>query len=248
MTITPRKYSALDFIRIPFRTQPVLSGLKALIVIVNALVPSIKIIETASFVDTALDIFKNGGGNRIYTPLLLLALISAYTYCFGIFMNLINTRLTLRLGEEFRTAVTEKRSRLEYRHIENNDTWELISRVSNNPEGRISGGYDILLDVLSIILMVGGILTVLAAQVWWAALAIVAFSVPLFFAAVKSGKTNYEAFKNANKYQRRAGYLEWVLSGRDSVEERALFGYTSSLSERWYKEYETARKGPGPRP
>jgi len=242
MTIAPRKYSALDYIRIPFRTHPVLSGMKALIIIVSALVPSVKIIGTASFVDTALDIFKNGGYSRIYAPLLLLALISAYTYCIGIFLNLINTRLTLRLGEEFRTAVTEKRSRLEYRHIENNDTWELISRVSNNPEGRISGGYEILLELLSIILMVGGILIVLAAQVWWAALAIIAFSVPLFFVAVKSGKTNYEAFKNATKYQRKAGYLEWVLSGRENVEERALFGYTRSLSERWYKEYETARK------
>lgn len=242
MTIRPRKYGFIDYIKIPYSIQPFYAFLLILFTIISALVPSIQVLVTASFVDTALDIFTNGSPDRIYMPLLLLILLSAYTYSSGVFVNLIRTRMEMRIGEEFRIAITEKRSRLEYQHIENNDSWELISRVSKDPEIRIYGGYSILLDVVSIILKVASILMVLAAQVWWAALAIIAFSVPLFLVAIKSGKTNYEAFKEANKYNRKAWYLQWVLSGRENVEERALFGYTEGVIDKWYVEYETARK------
>ncbi|MCL2815285.1 MAG: ABC transporter ATP-binding protein/permease, partial [Oscillospiraceae bacterium] len=75
-----------------------------------------------------------------------------------------------------------------------------------------------------------------------AALAILAFSVPLFYLAVRSGKANYEASKEAAKHTRRAGYLQSVLTERDNVEERTLFCYSDELNKRYYEKYTAAYK------
>mgnify|MGYP002411808980 CR=1 FL=1 len=137
--------------------------------------------------------------------------------------------MNINLTEAFRTAVTEKRAMLEYRHVENNETWDLIERLGD--------GFDILLQMADMVVRVGSILLILVAQVWWAALVILAFSIPLFWLAVKSGRTNYEASKEAAKHTRRAQYLQGILTGRENVEERSLFAYSDELNKRYYDKY-----------
>jgi ATP-binding cassette subfamily B protein len=242
MILAAKAYNEQDYVKIPFRTSAVYTILIILDSILNAILPSLQILATASFVDTAVDILNNGGKDRIYLPLLMLMLLVSYSWVSKMLIGFVNTRMKMRLGEEFRTAVTEKRSKLEYRHIENNETWDLISRAAKDPQDRIFNGFSILLRMANMVIGIVSILLVLATQVWWAALAIIAFSVPLFFVSLKSGKLDYEAFKEANKHTRRADYLQTVLSGRDNVEERSLFRYTQKISDKWYERYESARK------
>ena len=243
MTIQDKKYRLIDFILIPFKTSPVLTIIRIADITAYALLPSLQVLATASFVDTAVDMFNNGGSiNRIYAPLFFLMAIIAYQNISLVITNLANTRLNMKLNEQFRTAVVEKRAKLEYSHIENNDTWELINRACADPAGRISGGFDIILWMAATIIRVGSILTILMTQVWWAAIVITAFSVPLFYISLKSGKVEYEAHKEAAKHQRRAGYLQSIITGRDNVEERTMYSYTKDINKKWYEKYEIARK------
>lgn len=45
-----------------------------------------------------------------------------------------------------------------------------------------------------------------------------------------------------SKYERKYEYLGEVLTGRDAVEERTLFGFSDSINKKWWQEFETARK------
>jgi ATP-binding cassette subfamily B protein len=240
MTLKNR-YSLPDLVAIPFAAAPVLTALCIVEQFYFAVLPSAEIIVTARFIDTALAIFNGQGGN-IITPLLLLMGIIASNHIIPALMNFVRSKRNMRLTETFRVAVVEKRAKLEYRHIEHNDTWELIQRVGADPSGKISGGFDNILSFAGIIVKVTAVLLVLAVQVWWAALVIVALSAPLLFLATKTGKANYEAGKDASKYERRAKYLQEVLTGRDNVEERSLFGYTGGINKTWYEKYEAGRK------
>jgi ATP-binding cassette subfamily B protein len=96
--------------------------------------------------------------------------------------------------------------------------------------------------MVDMVVRVGSILLVLITQVWWAAFVILAFSIPLFWLAVRSGKANYEASKEAVKHTRRAGYLQSVLTGRENVEERSLFAYSDELNNRYHEKYSAAYK------
>ncbi|MHB1484205.1 MAG: ATP-binding cassette domain-containing protein, partial [Saccharofermentanales bacterium] len=243
MKIENREYKLRDFFKIPFNISPGFASLRVIDKIISALIPALQVLVTASFIDTTINIF-NGQAvkNQIIFPLVCILLLIAYQYINFALIGLVKSKMDIKLTEAFRTAITEKRVMLEYRHIENNETWDIISRVGDNPVGKIGGGFDIILRMGDMVIRVGSVLLILVAQVWWVALVVFCFSVPLLWLAVKSGKAQYDASKEAAKHTRRAQYLQSVLTGRDNVEERSLFGYSDILNKRYYEKYTAAYK------
>lgn len=238
-----KAYSFLDFLRISFRISPVSSAFKLGNEILGAIVPSLQVLVTAQFIDTALAIF---GGTKsqadLLTPLLLLMLFVAYSGLNRQLISYANLKYEMQLTKVYRSAMAEKRAKLEYRHIENNETWDLLTRTCTDPVKKISAGFTSITDSVNIILRVFSLLFVLMAQVWWAGIAIVAISAPLFYLAAQGGKATYEANVEAQKYTRRATYLQTVLQSRENVEERALFGYTDAVNKNWHDKFESSRK------
>ena len=243
MRIEHRDYTMRDFIKIPFSISPGLAFLRVIDKIIYALVPALQIVTTALFIDTAISIFNEQAEmKKIIFPLVCILLLIAHQYVNFALMGFVNSKMDIKLTEALRTAITEKRVMMEYRHIENNEIWDIISRVGNDPVGKIGGGFDIILRMGDMVLRVGSVLLILVAQVWWVALVVICFSIPLLWLAVKSGKAQYDASKEAAKHTRRAQYLQSVLTGRDNVEERALFGYSEKLNSRYYEKYVAAYK------
>ena len=243
MKIENREYKMRDLIKIPFSISPGIVSLRILFDrIIYALIPSLQVLAAASFIDTSINIFNGQAEkNKIVMPLVFIILLVSYEHAMAL-MHLVREKLSMNLTEAFRTAVAEKRAKLEYCHIENNETWDLIERVGKDPAERLDYGFDNLIRTGELFIRVSSILLILVVQVWWAALVIIAFSIPLFWLAVKSGKANYEASKEAAKHTRRAGYLQGVLTGRDNIDERTLFGYSDELNKRYYDKYITAHK------
>ena len=243
MKIENREYNMRDFIKIPFGVSPGLATLRVIDKIIYALIPALQIVTTALFVDTAVNIFNGQAEtNKIVFPLVCILLLIAHQYINFALMSFVKSKIDIKLTEAFRTAITEKRVMMEYRHIENNEIWDIISRVGDDPVGKIGGGFDIILRMGDIALRVGSVLLVLVAQVWWVAVVVFCFLVPLLWLAVKSGKAQYVASKEAARHTRRAQYLQSVLTGRDNVEERALFGYADKLNTRYHEKYTAAYK------
>ena len=236
-------YGFGDFIRIPFAVCPLYTSIKIAIRILTALLPAFQVLATAAFVDAALAIF--GGREQreaIWPPLACLLLMIFYQNLIRQIMSCVNLKAEMRLMEEYRSAVCEKRASLEYCHIENNDTWDLITRTCTDPVKKINEGFDHLMAAGDILLRGISLLTILMAQVWWAGPAVVAISAPLFALAVKSGKEIYEENREALKFTRRADYLRGVLQGRESADERAMFEFGKRVNQEWYEKYEAARK------
>lgn len=238
-----KKYSMIDFIRIPFRICPVYSGAKIMNYILSALTPSIQVLVTAKFIDTAINIF-NGNAERssIFLPLIFLMVIVSYNNLNWKLMSFINLKYSMRMEKVYRSAIIDKRAKLEYKHIENNDTWDLISRTCTNPDKKISFGFNSILELLEIVVRVISLLVILMSQVWWVGIVIILVAIPLFNLAIKAGSETYEASVEAEKHKRRAGYLKSILQGRDCVEERTLFQYSDFVNEQWYDQFEKARK------
>lgn len=243
MIIEKRKYSLIDIVRIPLKCAPVITILVGLQMLLSGIIPTIQIIVTANFINTAIAVAAEKVDiGMIYGPLFAVVALIAYTWVSGAFSKFGEVRLELIIREKFRTAVTEKRAKLDYKHIENHESWDLISRVSKNPETQLKTAYMELMSLAASIIRIIGILLLLINEVWWAALIIIAFSIPLFILAIKSGKANYEVNKDVTKYKRRYEYLSEVLTGREAVDERTLFGYGKRLGSVWHHQYEKARK------
>lgn len=238
-----RTYKFLDALTIPFRAAPIPACGKCLNMLLSALMTTAQAIATALFVDTALAIFTGRTAyHAIFTPLIYLMLLLAYgtvSYTVNKFAEL---GIDQGLAATYRTEILEKRAKLAYCNIEDNEIWDLITRVCKEPELRIRNAFGNILELVEIIVRVASLLLLITTQVWWAGLAILVISVPLFLVSKKAGQKEYTAWQQAEKHRRRADYLKNVILSREATEERSLFGYTAEINRRWLERADQARR------
>ena len=221
----------------------VLSVIYIILMAGNALVTSlVSTYAVAYFVDYALAIFDgNEKISKIYLPLLVMVLVLLCANLVGPLSNLIKKNLMLHIKQSCRNELLEKQAKLEYYNIEDKVTYELISRVITNPENHFIDGFQAYMTVSTMFIYVLVILGIIISKVWWAALLVLIFSAPMVKLALLSGKKNYEAVCDTEKYMRQVSYLESVLGDRNFIDERTLFGYSDYLSDRWWGGFQTAR-------
>lgn len=234
------KYSILDAVRISFESSPVLSIIILIQTLISAITPTILIIATAWFINQSMQIIvKHLSLWKALLPILCIVALITYQWIISSIMKLVWTKLELKLSECFHTAIVEKRGRLKYGYIENHETWDLINRVAESPEKSISKVFRTLTGIFCLTARIVGILMLLMIQVWWAALIIIGFSIPLLYLAKKSGEETYETNRSVTKYQRSYKYISSILMGREASQERSLFAYCEHMNTRWGNEYGT---------
>ncbi|WP_027634689.1 ABC transporter ATP-binding protein [Clostridium hydrogeniformans] len=238
-----KQYTMIDILKITFKCSKGHSSLIAFQKLTEGIIPSIRIILVAGFLDTAIQIAKGEKGiYNIILPITLVAALIAYSWISAQLIKFVDAKLEFALRESFRVSITEKIAKLKYKYIENQDVWDLISRLSKEPEVLLKKSYLNILSLVSIFLRILGILSILITKVWWASVAILLISIPLIIVAIKGGRASYDAIKEVSKHVRKYEYLEEVLRGRDAVSERAIFGFTNEINESWKEQYEITRK------
>ncbi|MDR2597589.1 MAG: ABC transporter ATP-binding protein/permease [Treponema sp.] len=243
MDLNARKYGMPDMFTLSFLASPLYSSLTAIKRLINALIPTLNIFITAAFVNTALDILANRASRQaIYGPIALILSVTAYNILSGAADNFIVCRWMILLRRKLRPLMVKKVAKLEYKHIENAKTADLITRVAPTFDTQVREMYQRIMDAAETVLFIAGILITLFTQVWWAALCIITISVPVMMIAVKAGQRSYDTDKEMTKIDRRVNYICGVLRSRDSADERAMYGYTDELNRQYSDQYHFARK------
>lgn len=228
---------------IPFKYAPLEALWIMIQKILAGIIPTIQVVITALFIDSAISIFNGTSEIKsIVSPILLIMILTAYGWLSEQLSRIAQVKLETKLRERFRCEMVEKTASLKYIYIEDQDTLDLISRVIGEIETKCNDAYASMLDMFAMVVKILGLLCLLFTKVWWCSLVIVAISVPLFLLALKGGQVTYEAGRKVQKYYRRVGYLEDILNGRDSVDERSVFNYSKSVNKMWVDLYELSRK------
>ncbi|WP_324254058.1 ABC transporter ATP-binding protein [Paenibacillus sp. 1001270B_150601_E10] len=238
-----KKINVFYLIKIVFRISPVYASLILAQRIIKALIPSIQVFIVAQFINSVIEVVTLGNSiQTIYGPVAGIIATLAYLMISDKLIHFIQVKMLNEIREEYSLTLFYKKARLSYKHIEDSKIADLISRVTEKPEQEISEAYNHFTNFLGLIITVSSIAAILLTQVWWAALLLIAISIPLFWLAVKSGRANYEASREVSRLSREYQYLGEVLTGRESVEERYLFGYGTKINHVWFDRYERARK------
>lgn len=243
MTLQKKTYKAYDAIFLAFKLSPVWMAVHTVLTLTQAIMPTaVTALATANFVDTAIAILHEERLNGdIYLPLILLLFVLGLTTTLSSVSKLLLAKIRLGLRLKLVPAVVKAHALLDFKHIENADSWELVNRVSRDPVGSIMNGFSSFTSLIQLIVSVVSVLMLIMSQVWWASIVILIFSVPMFLLSFRAGKKNYQAERDAEKFNRRTEYLDEVLTVRENVDERTLFGYGDELNERWQKQYEVGR-------
>jgi ABC-type multidrug transport system fused ATPase/permease subunit len=243
MKLTARKYTIFDMFTLSFRAAPLYSSLTALRRLITAFIPTLNIFVTASYVNTALDILAGRVTRQaIYKPIVLIMAMAAYYILYGAAERFMICRWSLLLRRRLRPLMISKTAKLEYKHIENSKTADLIARVAPTFDAQVQDMYQRIMDAAETVLFVVGILITLFTQIWWVALCLITVSVPVMMIAVKAGRRSYDADKEMTKIDRRVNYISGVLKSRDSADERSMYGYSNELNRQYSDQYHFARK------
>ncbi|MDR1065191.1 MAG: ABC transporter ATP-binding protein/permease [Oscillospiraceae bacterium] len=237
------KYGAADLITLLWKASPLYAAVANIYPLLAALLPTVSILAAAAFIDAALDV---AAGTRppgaVAAPIAVLLAVILHDYSLRILLNLVNAKRTIFLRKTLRPALLKRVAELDYSHIENQDTADLLSRVVPAFDTRVVECNQSVMSLASSAVSAAGIIVTITLSVWWAGLLIVAAAVPLMFIGKKAGENSYAAQRETSKITRRAAYLSQVITDREAVEERTVFGYTDALNERYYERSHAARK------
>lgn len=243
MILKRKKYSYPDMLTLSFRTSPFYSIIFALRQVIDALFPTATIFVTAFFIDTSIAIF-NGYAvmEDIYLPIALIIALMLYNVLSGAIMSLVDEYRKIYYREKIVPEMLEYRASLAYRHIEDQESHDIIWRVFPYVENTVWSMYTQILQVLSLVIFIMGIVITLFTQVWWIAITMVVASVPVMYIGKKAGEEKYQADRDITDIRRKYWHLGWILCNRDNVEERTVYGYGKDINEKYFERFEYARK------
>ena len=242
LSLSPRRYTVFDSIGIAFRCAPIAAFFYGFFDLAAAALLPLATVVAARLIDAVVNTATAGAPvQEVSLQLALLAGLTAFGWLKSSLHNIADLRLVLALRARYRIALTEKRTRLAYRLLEQSETWDLIQRVAANPEGgRLKATYYHLVDMTAFIIKVAGLLLILISAVWWAPLVMAGVAGLALFAGVRGGKTLYDAERQAAEYDRRNDYLSEVMLGREAAAERTLFSASGLLNEMWQRVFAAA--------
>ncbi len=239
-----RKYTWLDMYRIPFSCAPVSTVLVTVQKAITALANIFQVIVVAKFLDGTIDAVMHGNYDRklILWFVLMLLMVSWKRVSYNI-GRLFTSHFVIMGNRQVLQEFTKKRNRLEYYLLEDPDTEELTNRVVNKLERNLEELLQRFVNFFVVYIpRITGVLLIIASRVWWLAIVVMVMAVPLVFISLRGGQKIYRASEEAAVYERRHRYLFDVLTGRETTEERSLFGYGGAINRQWYRQYDTARK------
>ena len=222
----------IDFIKIPIRYIPLQSLFDILYNVISGLMPAYQAVVLANFIDCAMNIF-NGKGNPsdIVLPIVLIVVYIIFMNLMPSIANMIRLTGNNKMTLELKQLILNKKAALEYKHIENTETQDLINRACFNPEGNFLRGFNNILTAARIIISSTFLIIIIMSSSFVNGIIILAMSIPLYVLVFRTGKMNYEMGKESKKIKSRYGYLAGVLIGREYGNERKLFGYSGSLQK-----------------
>ncbi len=237
-----KHYGWVDFFAIPFACDPQAAAALGIQKLLTALSAVFQVAVLARFLDSAdIALKSKGQWSSVFVWFAILAVCVGWrriSFRVGV---VFTNRIRIRAAAQMNRTLTEKRSRLSYYLIEKEESWNLINRVSKQPEQQITmmlqRSYNLILYVIRIF----GVLYIVFTQVWWIGILTAVLCIPLIILSLKTGEKNYNAKKQVADHERRYQYLANVLSGREAVNERTLFGYSEKLNGDWSEQYEKAR-------
>lgn len=237
-----KKFNYFSMVLLYCKTVPFAAIAKTANNLIGAAVPTLNILVTAMFLDNAVAAVSHQVKlSEAYFPLAAIIALRMFDYYKGTVIGLISTRAANKLKKTVDPAIIEEKASIKFRYYENQDSVDIMNRAADGFGGNLQGFFDQVFDTFMILSEIGGFVVILGMQLWWASIVFALTSVPPFVISYIFGKKRYDVDKDMTKIDRKAWYLSGILTSRDALEERCLYGYTDRLDAQYRENYETAR-------
>lgn len=240
--VLKEKYNYFSVTLLYIRIVPIAASAKILYCFLNAILPTMTIFVNARFLDTAVAVTtERARWNDVIFPLILVVSLLIFKHYAGNVTSLIDVHGKNRLKAVLLPAAAERRACVKYRYYEDQNSLDVMNRAMEGFEEVPQKFFDHAFGAFKILAEFVGFVTVLGMQLWWAAALFLVTFIPSLVISYRYGGKTYGAERELSKTERKADYLFKMLTSRDSVEERYLFGYTNRMNQEYKKNYEFVR-------
>ena len=233
-----RKMTYLYSLSLPFRITPFLTAAIISLEILKIAIIPINVYATAHFIDGVLQSsdfssFLNWESVLVY--LMLMVFCKLFHYISIPITNLIDRKRSQKNWEALNSDLLATYAGLELKHIENDETMDLIVRVlSNAPEVSLISNWETFQSFVFSISTIISYITPLLIGAPFAGIVIIVASIPVAFLSKKYGKEQYTVEKDTTGDKRVLEGMNYYLRNRETVSERNLFHYTSNINKRYH--------------
>lgn len=242
MLFQKKQFHYFNLVQLYFKTVPFFAVIKIIYYILVSIIPTFTILVNAQFIDTALAVASgNAEINSVVLPLGLIISLIIFQHYAEIGFALFNLRASNELRKRLIPMITERKASIKYSYYEKQDCIDIMNRATNAFDQVPQMFFDHAFEMIRIVATFVGLVVVLGLQLWWIAVLFVVTFIPSLIISYKFGQKSYDVERDLTKIERRVDYLSSILTGRDTIDERYLYGYADHLNEEYGKNYEFAR-------
>lgn len=218
------KHNLLSVFRVSFKVYPIYLVLFLITTILNGLYGPINLLVMQKFIDSILDLVEKNADFTPLVPLLaIIVVLQIYRHFNSSIEYFLGTKFNQKIKKHFLSMILNKISRLEYHHIENKDTYDLIHRVRKGAEENIKTSLEHLSKIISGIIRVIGLFIIVWYAGWWISLSLLLVIIFTTIVAYKSGTRKFKHSVAFSELERRIEYYEELFRDRSIKPEIKLF-------------------------
>lgn len=237
------RFPSLEYVNFSMKHATGYTGMLIFVRLLQAFIPSVQIYTLAGLLDACQEAFEARKYTcSLYTSIILFIGFILLDTILNITGGYVKMKYEIKVGTEYDRILLSKRSRLIFYLAEEQETQELIRRLSEEGAGKVANGLQNLLDLLEYGIRIAGVVVMVITAHVGIGLAVMAIFAIMLPIARKCGEEDYEAYTEADKQFRRASYLQQVLGHRDFADERKTFAYTNKINDEWELQYDKGRR------
>lgn len=207
----------------------------------QALFPTIMVFVLAALIDYLLA-GKGVTVRETVWKMTLVIVAVGCSKCVDALVDITKNDIDLACTIFFKEKLSIKLSKIHYINLENVEILDLIKRTKEDMGERTSGFISNVLSLGAYIIKIAGIVLLVGYHVWWIGALILLILFVLIGVSFKAGQEEYDAFEEAETYQRKAEAMNEILHDREYALERKLYDYADYIQERFVESYEIGRK------
>lgn len=231
-----RKNKILSLIKIATHYSPFYFTVCLILTIVEGLMVPFMLFTVAKFIDAAMTVTSANPETRtmlIYLGFTVLGYL--YMQLGQDFRQYSYNLLEDDLRKRFKPNIIREQFSIDYLLFESAKTQDLLLRVTKDIEIKIVKVICSVNTAISVLIQLFGVLYAVATVNLWIVLVYLFIMIPTILLTFKNGRVIYEEGKKVGFITRQMNYLSELLVDRETVNERALFGFAPSLNKRFMK-------------
>lgn len=224
--------SLKNLLTLPFKIDPFYSILSTLSSIITAAIAPLGVLVTSYFVDTALSVFAGECDSRkIVLPILLIAAFKIYEYVWSPILNLLTIKHDEKEWTTFDYPLLKEGASLEIKYREDPNMASHIGLATSGSAGFTTQLPGKIKSFAVLIAQLISYLAILVVRVPFVAIAAILLCVPMILLSKKKEEDVFAKNIADQEQNRYISAFKKYLTGRESVAERNLFGYSSEVAD-----------------